>query len=123
MISCCWLFFFSSRRRHTRLQGDWSSDVCSSDLVHRLDDDATMSYLHRCCSTKRHPVATPRAPVFLGHYLADEPLIGGEEPILGQQHLRVISVKTWPKGLWPGILHALDDLPLEYRLSLRWLPL
>src|SRR5256885_9408406 len=27
------VFFFSSRRRHTRLQGDWSSDVCSSDLV------------------------------------------------------------------------------------------
>src|SRR6266566_5787574 len=31
-------FFFSSRRRHTRLQGDWSSDVCSSDLV-TLDGD------------------------------------------------------------------------------------
>src|SRR6266850_5597917 len=32
-MSCClFLFFFSSRRRHTRLQGDWSSDVCSSDL-------------------------------------------------------------------------------------------
>src|SRR5256885_2733882 len=28
----CVFFFFSSRRRHTRLQGDWSSDVCSSDL-------------------------------------------------------------------------------------------
>src|SRR5256885_6925622 len=28
-------FFFSSRRRHTRLQGDWSSDVCSSDLRRR----------------------------------------------------------------------------------------
>src|SRR5688500_20346605 len=27
------LFFLSSRRRHTRLQGDWSSDVCSSDLA------------------------------------------------------------------------------------------
>src|SRR5256885_6246375 len=27
-------FFFSSRRRHTRLQGDWSSDVCSSEVVH-----------------------------------------------------------------------------------------
>src|SRR6202165_2354448 len=26
------VFFFSSRRRHTRLLGDWSSDVCSSDL-------------------------------------------------------------------------------------------
>src|SRR6266480_6151312 len=28
-------FFFSSRRRHTRLTCDWSSDVCSSDLVAR----------------------------------------------------------------------------------------
>src|SRR5256885_369887 len=35
-ISCSLLFFFSSRRRHTRLQGDWSSDVCSSDLLFEL---------------------------------------------------------------------------------------
>src|SRR5690348_17588322 len=45
-------FFFSSRRRHTRWTGDWSSDVCSSDLEaldllvvaspreEQLDDDA-----------------------------------------------------------------------------------
>src|SRR5256885_5465352 len=43
-------FFFSSRRRHTRLQGDWSSDVCSSDLValssvavHALDSSVGFS--------------------------------------------------------------------------------
>src|SRR5258706_2771186 len=30
--SACIFFFFSSRRRHTRLVSDWSSDVCSSDL-------------------------------------------------------------------------------------------
>src|SRR3712207_8898836 len=29
---CCFVFFFSSRRRHTRYWRDWSSDVCSSDL-------------------------------------------------------------------------------------------
>src|SRR5258705_9956441 len=29
------LFFFSSRRRHTRCLSDWSSDVCSSDLIGR----------------------------------------------------------------------------------------
>src|SRR4051812_49451306 len=38
-------FFFSSRRRHTRLSCDWSSDVCSSDLtvtgdeLHKLADE------------------------------------------------------------------------------------
>src|SRR5690348_11550971 len=31
-MSCSFSFFFSSRRRHTRWTGDWSSDVCSSDL-------------------------------------------------------------------------------------------
>src|SRR3989442_9338165 len=33
MKRCLCFFFFSSRRRHTRCGRDWSSDVCSSDLV------------------------------------------------------------------------------------------
>src|SRR2546428_4252905 len=33
VLSC---FFFSSRRRHTRSDRDWSSDVCSSDLITRV---------------------------------------------------------------------------------------
>src|SRR2546430_12811180 len=32
VVSFCFFFFFSSRRRHTRFDCDWSSDVCSSDL-------------------------------------------------------------------------------------------
>src|SRR5438046_3151650 len=40
-------FFFSSRRRHTRLVSDWSSDVCSSDLnVFALDAERVLR-LHR----------------------------------------------------------------------------
>src|SRR2546430_9692850 len=37
-------FFFSSRRRHTRFDCDWSSDVCSSDLeyLEQSLDDASM---------------------------------------------------------------------------------
>src|SRR5207249_9152190 len=34
-------FFFSSRRRHTRSKRDWSSDVCSSDLI----DDSLIRYI------------------------------------------------------------------------------
>src|SRR2546430_6297148 len=37
-VGAC-LFFFSSRRRHTRFDCDWSSDVCSSDLW----DDGTLA--------------------------------------------------------------------------------
>src|SRR5256885_10668253 len=39
---CHCLFFFSSRRRHTRLQGDWSSDVCSSDLLALISSCAVL---------------------------------------------------------------------------------
>src|ERR1017187_10616026 len=35
-VSCSSPLFFSSRRRHTRYIGDWSSDVCSSDLFGSL---------------------------------------------------------------------------------------
>src|SRR5947207_6854375 len=34
----CIYFFFSSRRRHTRSLCDWSSDVCSSDLMRSIVD-------------------------------------------------------------------------------------
>src|SRR5699024_11397404 len=45
-----WLFFFSSRRRHTRSKRDWSSDVCSSDLLFeyiKMPRSARMIYSKR----------------------------------------------------------------------------
>src|SRR5205807_7560941 len=46
IVLFCFCFFFSSRRRHTRLQGDWSSDVCSSDLnLAKYSYDASNGYL------------------------------------------------------------------------------
>src|SRR2546421_1506868 len=46
------VFFFSSRRRHTRSDRDWSSDVCSSDLPAR---NGRWSYLH--CNFPNHRAA------------------------------------------------------------------
>src|SRR5262245_63681191 len=45
-------FFFSSRRRHTRCLSDWSSDVCSSDLV-RLDVAVTERRSFRAARASR----------------------------------------------------------------------
>src|SRR5690606_40013669 len=43
-----WVFFFSSRRRHTRFSRDWSSDVCSSDLaVHAIRGSRGQGALRR----------------------------------------------------------------------------
>src|SRR2546430_3043647 len=42
-ISFVYFFFFSSRRRHTRFDCDWSSDVCSSDLTAGPKTDVSSS--------------------------------------------------------------------------------
>src|SRR5438093_9641704 len=39
------VFFFSSRRRHTRLVSDWSSDVCSSDLLRETGSASRFVYV------------------------------------------------------------------------------
>src|SRR5436305_4459201 len=48
---CRFFFFFSSRRRHTRCGRDWSSDVCSSDLVHD-DEGVNVQIYNRCVGTR-----------------------------------------------------------------------
>src|SRR5439155_8374532 len=54
-------FFFSSRRRHTRWPRDWSSDVCSSDLVFareertRLDGGVSQGHLRQRARWKGTP--------------------------------------------------------------------
>src|SRR6266566_8513269 len=44
-INILYFFFFSSRRRHTRLQGDWSSDVCSSDLIELMLNAVKLAFV------------------------------------------------------------------------------
>src|SRR2546427_1452588 len=46
-------FFFSSRRRHTRFDCDWSSDVCSSDLVGGVAHPVPRRHLERLAEEER----------------------------------------------------------------------
>src|SRR5437764_8622103 len=62
-------FFFSSRRRHTRYIGDWSSDVCSSDLAQQaryLSHDRWREELGAACRGHRGRVSERRDPAAHG---------------------------------------------------------
>jgi type IV secretory pathway VirB4 component len=62
-----------------------------------LDDEGTLTYLHSTVSTRRQRVRVPEIPMYLDAVLADEPLIGGLEPMLGQSHLRVLTLVGFPR--------------------------
>src|SRR5699024_11592540 len=65
------VFFFSSRRRHTRSKRDWSSDVCSSDLGDGFNFD-----------TANFPMGSKNVPVILSDgiysYRSEERRVGKE---------------------------------------------
>ncbi len=84
-----------------------------------LDDEETLTYLHSSVSTRRQRVRVPEIPMYLDAVLADEPLIGGLEPMLGNSHLRVLTVVGFPTATTPGILDELNRLAFAYRWSTR----
>ena len=84
-----------------------------------LDDEGTLTYLHSTVSTKRQRVRVPEIPMYLDAVLADQPLIGGLEPLLGNAHLRVLTVVGFPTVTTPGILDELNRLAFAYRWSTR----
>ncbi|MBC3466852.1 conjugal transfer protein TrbE [Pseudomonas sp. RW10S2] len=86
-----------------------------------LDDGGTLTYLHATVSTRRYAVAVPEVPFHLDTLLADRALTGGLAPMLGNEHLRVVTVRGFPTATWPGILDDLNRLGFAYRWSTRFL--
>jgi type IV secretion system protein VirB4 len=86
-----------------------------------LDDSETLTYLHATISTRRYRVGVPDVPFHLDALLADSALIGGLAPMLGNQHLRVVTVRGFPTSTWPGLLDDLNRLGFAYRWSTRFL--
>ncbi|MEQ1516411.1 MAG: conjugal transfer protein TrbE, partial [Usitatibacteraceae bacterium] len=84
-----------------------------------LDDEETLTYLHSTVSTKHQRVRVPETPIYLDALLADQPLVGGLEPRLGDQHLRILTLVGFPSVTTPGLLDDLNRLAFPYRWSTR----
>ncbi len=104
---------------------DRAVDLLSSVLpeVWPLGDAETLTYLHSCVSTKRHPVGVPEIPAYLDCFLSDEPLTGGVAPAIGRSHLRALTVLGFPHVTFPGLLDELNRLGVAYRWATRFIPL
>jgi type IV secretion system protein TrbE len=84
-----------------------------------LGDGETLTYLHSCISTKVQRVRVPETPVYLDALLADEALVGGLEPRLGDHHLRTLTITGFPSVTFPGLLDELNRQAFAYRWSSR----
>lgn len=90
--------------------------------IRALNDAETLTYLHGRISTRHHPVAVPETPIYLDALLVDTDLTGGFEPMLGDRHLRTLTVLGFPNLTRPGIFDALNHLDFPYRWVTRFIP-
>lgn len=61
--------------------------------------------------------------MYLDSILVDVPLTGGLAPILGERHLRTLTILGFPNLTRPGILDALNHQDFAYRWTTRFIPL
>src|SRR5260370_4840830 len=101
------MFFFSSRRRHTRFKCDWSSDVCSSDLLTRIAINEALMLLRRARGLREVSIAD---------------LSGHEETVLAleMRDSRAGPVSVFLHGQQSRILSAATDkLPPSTRTAVE----
>src|SRR5256886_3768335 len=112
-MDMCILFFFSSRRRHTRFDCDWSSDVCSSDLSSRpIAQDLKERFPKTAELALAAMTLAALAGITLGVLSAVRP--GGAFDRIAML-LSYLGV-SFPV-YWVGLL-----LILVFAVALRWLP-
>ena len=91
--------------------------------VRPLDDGETLTFLHNAVSDRRHIITVPDTPIYLDALLVDTPLTGGLEPMLGDLHLRTLTLLGFPSLSRPGILDALNHQDFGYRWTTRFIAL
>src|SRR3989440_2468510 len=97
-------------------------DALSARLsLNRLDSTALLTYLHIGITGLRHPVRVPKIPMYLDGVLASQDLYGGFKPRIGELHLRVIGITSFPPESTPEMLSFLNRLPVEFRWSTRFI--
>ena len=100
------------------------ADRLSGSLkLERLDSDQLMTHLHHGLTGRDHPVRTPPHRSYLNAVLADQELVGGFEPRVGQMAIRAVAIQGYPHQSFAGQLDLLNTLPFGFRWSNRAIPL
>ena len=108
--------------RFEREARDMEGRLASALRLERFGSADLLRHLHECLTGLGHDVGVPGRGAYLDYALADQPFVGGFEPRIGDQHVRVVAVQGYPNATRPGLADPLTRLPFPYRWSVRFLP-
>ncbi|MGE0047737.1 MAG: conjugal transfer protein TrbE [Acidithiobacillus sp.] len=91
--------------------------------VQALNADGLLTHIHECLTGQGHKVNAPRVPAYLDAVLGHHDFVGGLEPALDGEEIRVITALGFPNSTFPEMLEHLHSLPMPLRYTVRFLPL
>lgn len=83
--------------------------------------DDLLGYLHYCATGISQNIVKPTPGIYADTIIGSQDFTGGNTPKIGRKHIRVITIEGFPSASVPGILGALNMLPISYRWSSRFI--
>ncbi len=124
------LFYEGTRRRVAKMAdviagfvkttGEIEDQLGSVLALSAMSAPDLTTYLHTCVTGLDHPRRAPEPGADLDLVVADQDLVGGFTPKIGQLHMRVISIDGFPGMTQPGVQSFLHELSMPYHWSTRF---
>lgn len=84
-------------------------------------NDQLLQYLHYCLTGLPHPINLPPCPMYLDAVIGSHELSTGVVPMIEDNLIQIVAIDGFPQESYPGILNALDQVPMKYRWSTRFI--
>ena len=88
-----------------------------------LKNEELLTYLYSTVNEDRQRIRNPPKGYLLDSILSNTPVTGGMEPMLGDYHLRTISINVFPDKVTPRVFKELERLNFEFRFITRYIML
>lgn len=108
------------KRELEEIYGLLYSALCDIRL---LSSEEMITFYHSCVSDSKGHISIPMYNSLIDNYICDAPLVGGLEPKLGENFIKVISIRNFPSESVPGLLDKLNRTNIEYRWNSRYIAL
>jgi type IV secretion/conjugal transfer VirB4 family ATPase len=100
-----------------RMRGIVKLNVHGEEII----QDQLLQYMHYSLTGNSHPINVPPCPMYLDAVIGGHEFWAGVIPKIDNKFIQVIAIDGFPQESYPGMLTALDQMPIKYRWSTRFI--
>jgi len=84
-------------------------------------NELLLQYLNYCITAENHAIHCPPCPMYMDSIMGGQEFYAGLTPKVATKFIQVVAINGFPQESFPGILSLLENLPIHYRWSTRFI--